>query len=184
MKDSQAAEAAGEIIPASESSRLLAVDVGAGSGAWTRHLSTIFREIIAIEPDARAFNAMPHHESVIAVRAMVGACGGRATLYLRDDVEMNSAFPSHFALGRIACPVITLDRLCPGGADFVKVDTGGYEQPVLAGCQDVARWAKAIFAAKCSDNADGVVAELRRLGKKTKRVVRGSDEGSHWIFAA
>jgi len=173
--------------------RALAVDVGANVGSWTSELSKMFEKVIAIEPDQRASVFMVPRENVTVVEAVAGDSTGSTSLYLRPSPDQNSTLESHpiGAGGMAEAPVVsvaevkqvTLDELCPAGADFVKIDVEGSEQKVLAGCSADGRWSRTVFVVECHDTKDAVLQELQRLGREADVIqhpLLGAHPGHCW----
>lgn len=154
---------------------LLAVDVGANRGTWTAELSGLFSTVIAVEPDKRASSLISRSANVEVVEAAVSSKSGEAVLYLREQADQNSLLATH-PIGGESCvdvpPIgetlvrcITLDELCPDGADLVKIDVEGAEGDVLRGCSSDGRWSRTMFVVECHDTKADVANELARLGK-------------------
>ena len=174
----------------------LAVDVGASDGSWSSYLSAFFKSVVAIEPDWRSASLIPQIASVEVIRAMAGSAAGTAELYLRSHPRMNSAYKVHpvatpggaadVIIASVSCNMVTLDDVCNDGADFVKVDTEGYEHEVLRGCQDVARWCRTVFVIEVHANEESVLAELQRLGKSVVSRIEnngGTHKENFWVIA-
>jgi hypothetical protein len=73
--------------------------------------------------------------------------------------------------------------LFPEGADFIKIDTEGFEVNVLRGCQT--NWGRTFFIVECHDNYDQVHNELQRLGKSIKKInhpIPGAHPGHCWAL--
>lgn len=171
--------------------RKIAVDVGANIGTWTEDLAGRFASVIAIEPDERAFPLIPSLPNVDLHAAVAGDVDGKATLYMRPMAAQNSTLETHPINGdpvisRKVVESVTLDTLCPGGADFVKIDVEGAETAVLRGCSSDGRWNRTFFLVEVHDNFPEVEAELTRLKKKVEKVAHPS-EGAHpghcWAIA-
>ena len=173
----------------------IAVDVGANVGDWSRALSEMFDDVIAIEPDERASEHIDTTTNVRLVRAAASSKNGISTLYMRPSAEQNSLLVQH-PIGAGGCslaPVIierevatvSLDGVCPRGADFVKIDTEGNEVDILSGCVSQSNWKRTMFVVECHDTYDCVAIELTRLGKSVVRVphpVSGAHPGHCWAI--
>ncbi len=173
----------------------LAVDVGANVGEWSRALSEMFQDVIAIEPDERVSSRIDTTTNVRLVQAAASSKDGVSTLYMRPSAEQNSLLVQH-PIGAGGCalaPVVLekevetvcLDSVCPRGADFVKIDTEGNEVDILSGCVSLSSWKRTMFVVECHDTYDYVLIELTRLGKSVVRVphpVSGAHPGHCWAI--
>lgn len=176
-----------EYIPKGE----LAVDVGANEGDWILDLSNNFKKVIAIEPDERIFCKIPLLYNVELIKGVVGDVDGELEMFLRPHAGHNSLLSKHPIEPEFKVPVVDilkvksfrLDTLFPEGADFVKIDTEGFEVNVLQGCEK--NWERTLFIVECHDNYDGVYKELQRLGKSIKRInhpFAGTHPGHCWAI--
>lgn len=171
--------------------RSIAVDVGANVGCWTEELAAKFREVIAVEPDERAFRLIPDLRNVDLHTVAVGDSNGKAMLFMRPMATQNSTLQVHpingdpvISLRTVEC--VTLDRLCENGADFVKIDVEGAEVAALRGCSGDGRWDRTFFVVECHDTFAEVEAELVRLKKKVERIPHrsaGAHPGHCWAAA-
>jgi FkbM family methyltransferase len=158
-----------------------AVDVGANVGSWTRLLAGEFSLVTAVEADERAYATLTASLPGNAVALHRAVCDRVAdvTLYQRPSSEQTSLLEVH-PIGAGGCsdaPVeeavtvkgVTLESICPIGADFVKIDIEGAEVDVLSALV-VGTWRRATFCVECHDTFAGVARELERLGKAIERI--------------
>ena len=132
----------------------LVLDVGANAGqyvAWLR-ASGYTGSVVSFEPLASAYDLMEDDRASDqqwrGVRAAVGATAGIATLNIADSTVLSSLLPSTSTLlntipggvqrQAVDVPVIALDDVWseyvrPSDRVMVKIDTQGYEHPVLDG---------------------------------------------------
>jgi FkbM family methyltransferase len=175
----------------------IAIDIGANVGIWARPLAAVFSHVIAVEADDRAYAELCR-DLPANVKAIHGAaCNytGEVTIYKRPSSEQTSLLAAH-PIGAIGCadaPVqelavvkaYTLDSLCPGGADFVKIDIEGAEVVVLSAAS-LELWGRTTFVVECHDTFDEVRDELGRLGKTVERVPHpcaAAHPGHCWAIA-
>jgi FkbM family methyltransferase len=161
--------------------RGIAIDIGANVGMWARPLASVFSQVIAVEADDRAYLELCRDlpANVRAIHGAVCNYAGEVTIYKRPSSEQTSLLAAH-PIGAINCadaPVqdlavvaaYTLDGLCHGGADFVKIDIEGAEVVVLSAASPEL-WQRTTFVVECHDTFDAVHDELVRLGKTVERV--------------
>lgn len=171
--------------------REVAVDVGANVGIWSSVLSRSFDSVFAIEPDSRVYDMIEDAENITVVKAAASDVAGAAVLHKRTKADQNSLLLSHPIDGgpvvdKEEVEVITLDGLCPYGADFVKIDVEGGEVGVLRGCSADGRWDRTWFLVEVHDTYQEVEAELVRLGKKVEKIPHpssGAHSGHCWATA-
>lgn len=161
--------------------REYAVDVGANVGSWTRLLAAEFKLVTAVEADERAYATLTASlpSNAIALHRAVCDRVAEMTLYRRPSAEQSSLLEIHpiGAGGGGDAPVVdvttvrgvTLDSICPIGADFVKIDVEGAEVAVLAAATK-SIWTKATFLVECHDTFAAVTRCLELLGKAVERV--------------
>ena len=184
---------------------LLAFDIGANDGEWTRLLSGRHSHVVAVEPDERAF----HHlrgcvrDCDLAINAAAFSSDGNAELFVRPNSVQSSLLEVHpiGAGGQADAPVVsvrsvsavTLDSLAKlaferwgvSRVDFVKIDVEGAEAEVLSGATPEAfrgtRWLIEIH-----DRLQEVAAQLHRLGFETVQAVAHPSPSAHprhfWIY--
>jgi FkbM family methyltransferase len=187
------------------STGLLAFDIGANDGEWTRLLSAKHLHVVAVEPDERAF----HHlrgcvrGCDLAINAAAFSSDGNADLFVRPHSVQSSLLEVHpiGAGGQADAPVVsvrsvravTLDSLAKlafekwgvSRVDFVKIDVEGSEAEVLAGATSEAfrstRWLVEVH-----DRREQVASQLHRLGFETVQLISHPSPSAHphhfWIY--
>ena len=115
------------------------IDVGAAAGKWTKLARPHF-------PEARFFLIEPLRERVPElealgvdfVSAVAGAEPGETTLNVTDDLDGSGVADAPGSASRTVA-VTTIDREVSErkltGPFFIKLDTHGYEVPILAGAR-------------------------------------------------
>lgn len=174
----------------------LAVDVGANEGDWTEVLLNKFKKVVALEPDIRAsckIRLLLNGPNLNLIEGVAGDVDGEVEMFFRPHSGHNSLLVDHPIEHKGNTPIINqykvksyrLDTLFPEGADFVKIDTEGFEPYVLRGC--VENWARTLFIVECHDNYELVAVELERLNKKIEKIAHpypGTHPGHCWAIAS
>ena len=184
----------------------LAFDIGANDGDWSARLARSYANVVAVEPDERAFSVLQAStaQSVHCLNCAVTAKDGEVDFYLRHSTLQSSLLMEHPIGGAdmaaappqqvVKAAGVTLDSLLSrarvlfgADPDFIKVDVEGAEGDVLAGATDAA-FRKAKWLIEVHDRAKDVGVQLARLGYEKVRIVRHPYESAHpnhfWIYAA
>lgn len=134
-------------------------DIGANVGQFAKDIRQIgYRNrIVSFEPSATAYAALQDQAQddqhwIIHERAAVGEAPGVATLNVANNSVSSSILPMLDTHWRAApnsvytdetepVPVISLDSVfeqyaATSGANYLKIDTQGYEMPVLVGAAE------------------------------------------------
>lgn len=110
--------------------RRVFVDIGAHVGLWSMQAELDFERVVAFEPqplhaDIYPFNVGPNCE---LMRVALGSAPGSVSL----ECEPTSTGDTHVA-GPGDIPMVTLDSCGLLEIDVIKIDTEGYELPILEG---------------------------------------------------
>jgi FkbM family methyltransferase len=145
------------VLSTAGSDHLVAVDVGANIGAWSRRLLTASRQrrmaiqVHAFEPAAATFdelvtNLLPAFEgSVVPVRCAASDHGGKGTIFkiheLAGSNSLHGIAGSTSGMTTEAIDLCTLDDYCTSAGietiDLLKIDAEGHDQLVLAGARSL-----------------------------------------------
>lgn len=145
------------VLAAAESDRLVAVDVGANIGDWSRRLLTASRQrgrtiqVHAFEPAAATFdelitNLLPAFEgSVVPVRRAASDRNGKGTIFkvheLAGSNSIHGLAGSTKGMAPEAIDLCTLDDYCNSAGieaiDFLKIDAEGHDHLVLTGARSL-----------------------------------------------
>ena len=182
-----------------------AIDIGANVGEFTRLFARQFQNVIAVEPDPRAFAELQSTvpKSVLCQHAAITAINGGVDFHLRPNTVQSSLLLDHpvGAGDQHETPIIetigvnglTLDfllftareRLGDLGTLFVKVDVEGSEGDVLAGATDEA-FRRAAWLIEVHDREHDVGVGLRDLGFDGLSVTRHPYASAHprhfWVY--
>ncbi|MEO0678151.1 MAG: FkbM family methyltransferase [Pseudomonadota bacterium] len=146
------------------------IDIGANVGNHTLFAALVMnaREVVPVEPNARAYNILRANILINAVEDRVDA----AWLGFGVGAEAAGGFSlrapkSNLGAGRMVpeggnIPVITGDHVVGDApADFIKIDTEGMEMAVLAGLETtIARDRPAMFIESDDDEREAFLAWL------------------------
>lgn len=109
-----------------------AIDIGAHVGLWSMHLITKFQKVVAFEP-------VPEHRecflrNVPKANVTLFPCVlGEEEKEVQLDWDKQNTGHTHIGKGSVSTPMRRLDSYEFENADFIKVDTEGYEYFVLKG---------------------------------------------------
>ncbi len=125
----------------------LAVDVGAHIGTWSVNLAERFGRVIAFEPSAESFAFLERNlidcSNVQTVRSAVGQQNRLVGLDQNPDRPLNSGC-RRVNLSGAGVTMVMLDAYSGStdhltGLGLLKIDTEGFELPVLTGGEDTIR---------------------------------------------
>jgi FkbM family methyltransferase len=130
------------------------VDVGAAAGKWTRLALPHFprARFLLLEPLAERGPELTalhgEHARVEHVSAAAGRAPGEAQFHIAEDLD-GSGLRATASAGTRGVPVTTLDhelsaRSLPAPY-FIKLDTHGYEVPILEGAEQALRQASLLM---------------------------------------
>jgi len=118
----------------------LVIDVGAAKGSWTESALNVW-------PDAAFLLIEPLEEQIGSLESLKGRCSnieyriavagetdGEVNLNVSDDLDGSGVYDSQTPNSR-RVPVIPIDKAAESltGPVVIKLDTHGYEQPILKG---------------------------------------------------
>jgi len=148
------------------------VDVGAHFGIWTNYVAKKGFEVHAFEPSPRPYkylakNAPPN---VKVYNVALGDRNGEAMLILHQtsghDGFVHKA--KDFTGKTINVPIRTLDSFRLENVGLIKIDTEGFEVPVLLGARGtILRWKPRLIIevhSPCKEQATIITSILRSMG--------------------
>ncbi len=172
-----------EAVP--EDKRVIAVDIGAHVGTWSRVLSYMFDTVIAFEPLSKNYECLIENcrdrTNVIAYRTGLSDKEEQLTFNPVLGNTGNSCVCENDAPGSEVVNVVPLDDLSYGRIDFIKIDVEGYELNVLNGAKDTIKRCKpVIIVEQKPGNAEkygltqfAALEFLKSLGMKVKATKSG-----------
>jgi FkbM family methyltransferase len=123
----------------------VAIDVGAHVGTWSRVLVDSFEHVVAFEPMHHLFECLERNlegvENIHLNNWAVAAANGYVDMIkavensgnCRVAVERDRAQRT-----KLRCIALdSYERAFRGGVDFIKIDTEGYEVPVIVGAEQL-----------------------------------------------
>jgi FkbM family methyltransferase len=127
---------------------MVAVDVGANIGVYTRflaHLVGADGAVFAFEPSQLNFGRLRdnvRNPNVTVIEAAVGERSGTAKLFLSERANVDHRmFDSGDNRRAVDVELVSLDEFFPAGAqvDFIKIDVQGHEYSVIRGASRIIR---------------------------------------------
>ncbi len=116
------------------------VDVGANFGMWTKYVAKKGFEVHAFEPSPKPYKYLMKKapSNVHVYNVALGEKNGETTLNLHEISVYNSvAYKAECFAGKtIKVPMKTLDSFKLENVGLIKIDTEGYEFPVLLGAKE------------------------------------------------
>lgn len=122
----------------------LVIDVGAAKGVWTTDSLTHFpnANYVLIEPIKEQIEHMDpslrSSPNITVVNAVAGSEKGEVKFNITPDLDGSGVYADGIGEERLI-PVVRLDEVTEGkpGRILLKLDTHGYELPILEGCSGI-----------------------------------------------
>ncbi len=114
------------------------IDIGAAQGTWTKKAIDIWpsAEYHLIEPlveNERALMQLKtEYPKIKYYLSVAGEIDGTVNLHVSDDLDGSGIYENNSATSRVV-PVIPVDSILTNQDVLVKLDTHGYEIPILKG---------------------------------------------------
>ena len=184
---------------------MVVVDAGANIGCFTVRAARLVGEdgrVLAFEPSMSNFKllqenvSLNHLSNVTLFHCGLGESEGEATLNLYDDPGGNTFLPARdgdgermSAIGKEHAKLRTIDEVVSGlgveRVDLLKIDTEGFELPILKGAQKVIRLYHPKIVGEAhsefSEGGDAILEFLKSLGYEGK--VEAYHENLQLFFA-
>lgn len=135
-------------------SRRLAVDAGAHAGLWSQNMAIDFDNVIAFEPVPEYAicwkRNLEGRENAVLHRAALGAKRGTVSLTASQGISVDTFIADGAVDAEIVVahnrPMKPLDSYKLADVDLIKIDTEGYEHPIIKGAEQTIRtWKPAII---------------------------------------
>lgn len=120
------------------------IDVGAAKGKWSLRCAQVWPQAryLMVEPLAENQGALAAitqaHPTWQHIAAAAGATAGEVTFSVTPDLDGSAVYEDNRNLPQRTVPVVTLDDIAPPTGDcLLKLDTHGYEVPILKGATNL-----------------------------------------------
>jgi len=128
------------------------VDVGAASGKWTRKALTLWPKanyhlIEPLEEQKSVLdNLVAEYSNICYHTGVAGAEQGTISFSVSDDLDGSGVYGKEATNVR-ELPVLTLDTITKKqpGTFLIKLDTHGYEIPILEGAKETLKYTEALI---------------------------------------
>ena len=121
------------------------IDVGAAQGDWTKKARVLWPEASCVlfepllERETELMNISATSRNIHIVKAAAGNKTGTVDFYVAEDLDGSGIAEGNFQKAKRTVPVTTIDqeveKLKLTGPFLIKLDTHGYEVPILAGAE-------------------------------------------------
>ena len=146
------------------------LDIGANVGVFTKHLSGMAKQVLAIEPFPTTFSYLSNNVKALALKnvsvfqtALSDRCG---TVSMEPgryrDGTPNNLYMTHITAHEGTIPSLTIDSLDLPRIDFVKLDVEGHERQVIAGAAQMISRSKPTWLIETDPDSElfGQLADL------------------------
>lgn len=120
--------------------RRVCVDIGGHVGLWSVHLAKAFQHVHAFEPvdlHRRLFRANVPMENVTLHACALGDMAGQVIMKTGPASSGDTHVASVLSPMDVGdADMRTLDSFCLNEVDFIKIDTEGFELPIVQGARD------------------------------------------------
>lgn len=172
------------------------IDVGAAKGHWFQGAREVFPNVkgILVEPLAEQLEEMDPSlkmdENIKIINAVAGDTDSFVDFVLTDDLDGSGVYSAD--QGEVKrLPQIRLDQTQPSqGAIILKLDTHGYEFPILDGAQNILDSIEAVvveiygfYVSPTAPLFHELSAKMMSLGYRfydIVEVVRRTEDGAFW----
>jgi FkbM family methyltransferase len=120
------------------------IDVGAAQGRWSLACAGVWpdADYLLVEPLAENLEALARlaaeRQGWKHVAAAAGETAGEVAFSVSPDLDGSAVYDDSRGLPQRMVPVVTLDSLRPAAGEILlKLDTHGYELPILAGAVEL-----------------------------------------------
>jgi FkbM family methyltransferase len=157
------------------------IDVGANVGMWTRFIAKKGYVVHAFEPDPRAYKQLKElaksFPNVNVYPNALGEYNSEAKLNIHESSGHDSfVFQGEDFIGRYkTVPIRTLDSFNLKNVGLIKIDTEGYEVPILKGAERTIKENKPRLIIEVHN----VLSIKKEMGKITKILAK---HGYRWVI--
>ena len=170
------------------SKKFNAIDIGANIGIWSITFSKYFKNIYAFEPQPKTYSYLKKYTKDISnietFQYALGEKEGIIDFYLHEKPGSDSAYrKAHTYIKTIKVKVLMLDQFNFDNIGFIKIDTEGFELPILMGSKNTIFENKPQLYIEIHDNKqiEPICRYLDEMGYKYNKYLLDTREYPHII---
>lgn len=145
---------------------VVALDIGANVGLWSRDLAQHFQKVIAFEPVADFRLCLVKNVPSLNLEIRACALGEQDTTIdmIITDHNTGHTHVNEHSKGQGSIPMYRLDSLTFDRIDYCKIDCEGYELAILRGGENTIRTHRPIIVVEQKLHTDAGITEETQFG--------------------